>query len=263
MGRTDSQGAMDLSFWRSLGYSALLHALLLALLFWVYQSFLVVHTPLMMDLTLIGQMSQGNGLGSLATQAGTQPQELPKAATEGEFGSVSQPQAQPEPPSSPRPEVSVKRPPKPVHHAGKASQEAYLEHLSKEAPIGLENRKNETAEIKTTAGLGHMGTAGAPEGSPNIEGELAARAIKRRVDPAYPDWARKQGIEAMVKFRMVVLPNGLLKENELQLEQTSGYRELDRVVYEALIQWEFEPLSSNLPQADQSGVITFSFDLKD
>jgi protein TonB len=253
---------MDKTFFRSLSYSTLLHALVLFLLFWIYQSFLVVHTPLMMELTLIGQMSQGNGLGSLANQAGSQPQPLPKAATAGEFGSVSQTQAQPVPPVAIKPDVSVRRPRKPVHPTGKASKEAYLEHLSQEAPIGLENKKDVNADIKTTAGLGHLGVAGAPEGSPNIEGELAARAIKHRVDPAYPDWARKQGIEATVKFRLVVLPNGLLKENDLQLEQTSGYRDLDRVVYEALIQWEFEPLNATLPQTDQSGFVTFSFNLK-
>lgn len=254
---------MDKTFFRSLSYSTLLHVLVLFILFWIYQSFLVVHTPLMMELTLIGQMSQGNGLGSLANQAGSQPQSLPKAATSGEFGSVSQTQAQPAPPVSVKPDVSVRKPRKPVHPTGKASKEAYLEHLSQEAPIGLENNKDVNADIKTTAGLGHLGVAGAPEGSPQIEGELAARAIKHKVEPTYPDWARKQGIEATVKFKLVVLPNGLLKEDELQLEQTSGYRELDRVVYEALIQWEFEPLSATIPQTDQSGVITFSFNLKD
>lgn len=253
---------MDRPFLRSLSYSTLAHALVLLLMFLAYRSFLVVHTPLMMDLTLIGQMSQGNGLGSLANQAGNQSEPLPKAATEGDFGSVSQTQPQPVPPTAPKPDVSVRKPRKPVRATGKASKEAYLEHLSKEAPIGLENQKDVNANIKTTAGLGHIGTAGAPEGSPDIEGELAARAIKRRVDPDYPDWARKQGIEATVKFRMVVLPNGLLREDELQLEQTSGYRELDRVVYEALIQWEFEPLGPSLTQVDQSGVITFSFNLK-
>ncbi len=103
--------------------------------------------------------------------------------------------------------------------------------------------------------------AGTPDGSANIEGELAARNIKRQVNPLYPDWAKKQGVEAIVKFRLTVLPNGLLKD-DLQLDQTSGYRDLDRVVYDALIQWEFDPLSPELPQVEQSGVITFSFSLK-
>ena len=56
-----------------------------------------------------------------------------------------------------------------------------------------------------------------------------------------------------------VLPNGLLKLDDLQLDQTSGYRELDRIVYDALLQWEFEPLAPQMPQVDQSGLITFTF----
>jgi TonB family protein len=104
--------------------------------------------------------------------------------------------------------------------------------------------------------------AGTPNGSANIEGELAARTIKRQVNPIYPEWAKKQGIEATIRFRLTVLPNGLLREDDLQVDQTSGYRELDRVVYDALIQWEFEPLPAEIPQGDQSGVVTFSFSLK-
>ena len=104
--------------------------------------------------------------------------------------------------------------------------------------------------------------AGAPDGNAHIEGELAARAIRKQVNPLYPDWAKKQGIEATVKFRLTVFPNGLLKEDELQLDQTSGYRELDRVVYEALVQWEFEPLNPDVAQVEQSGVISFTFSLK-
>ena len=253
---------MDKSFQRSLFYSTGVHLLLLLVLFLVYQSFLVVRTPLMMDLTLIGQMSQGNGLGSPAAKPGEQPQPLPKAATSGEFGTVSQPQANPPVDNQPKPEVAVKKPLKPRIHSGHASQESYLENLTHEAPIGMENKNDVKADIKTTAGLGHAGVAGAPEGSPNIEGELAARAIKTQVNPVYPDWAKKQGIETTVKFRLTVLPNGLIEENELQLEQTSGYRELDRAVYDALVQWEFQPLDASVTQVDQSGVISFTFSLK-
>lgn len=254
---------MDKRFQKSLAYSALFHGLLLFVLFLLYRSFLVVNTPLMMQLTLIGEMSKGYGLGSPEAKAGQAPNVLPPAATQGDFGSTSQTRANPALPNAEKPEVAVRRPLKSQNHSGNAPTEQYLENLSREAPIGVEDQKNPNAEIKTTTGLGRTGVAGSPEGSPTIEGELAARAIKHQVDPAYPDWAKKQGIEAVVKFRLTVLPNGLLKEEDLQLDQTSGYRELDRAVYDALVQWEFEPLDSNVPQVDQSGVITFSFNLKD
>ena len=253
---------MDKQFQKSILYSTLFHRLLFLLLFFVYQSFRVVHTPLMMDLTLIGDMSKGFGLGAPEAKSGETPNQLPLAATNGESRNTSQTLPNLPVPNVQRPEVAMKRPLKPNPHSGKASPEQYLQSLNHEAPIGLENKKDVTSDIKTTAGLGHMGVAGSPEGNPTIEGELAARAIKRQVNPIYPDWAKKQGIEATVKFRLTVLPNGLLKEDDLELEQTSGYRELDRVVYDALIQWEFQPLDPNITQVNQSGEITFAFSLK-
>ncbi len=253
---------MDRDFRKSLFYSTLFHGLLLFALFLFYKSFLVVHTPLMMDLTLIGEMSKGYGLGSPAAQSGEAPNQLPMASTSGEFGSTSQTRANPPLPNVERPEVAVKKPLKNKNQSGNAPSEKYLESLTKLAPIGLENKKDVASQIKTTTGVGRTGVAGSPEGSPTIEGELASRAIKVQVNPDYPDWAKKQGIEATVKFRITVLPNGLLREDELQLEQTCGYRELDRDVYNALIQWQFQPLDANVPQQDQSGVITFSFNLK-
>ncbi|MGH7739390.1 MAG: energy transducer TonB, partial [bacterium] len=133
--------------------------------------------------------------------------------------------------------------------------------LDKSAPIGLAIHKDTTDQIKTTAGLGHLGVAGSPDGNAQIEGELAARSVKTKVYPQYPRWALEQGVEGSVRFQLTVLPNGLLKD-DLELEQTSGYPELDREVYEALIQWVFSPLAPSAPQVDQSGVITFSFNLK-
>ncbi len=253
---------MDKQFQKSLVYSTLFHGLLLLALFLIYRSFLVVNTPLMMQLTLIGQMSQGNGLGSPEDKPGVRPNQLPIASTSGQSGTTGQTRANPAMPNAQRPEVAVKRPLRPKNNSGSKPSEQYLESLNQEAPIGMEADKNPNAQIKTTTGVGQAGVAGSPEGSPTIEGALAARAIKHQVDPVYPDWAKKQGIEAVVKFRLTVLPNGLLKEDDLQLDQTSGYRELDRAVYDALIQWEFQPLEPTVPQEDQSGVISFSFSLK-
>lgn len=253
---------METSYKRSLLYSLGFHLLLLALLLILYNSFLVVRTPLLMDLTLIGEMSQGSGLGSPSSHAGETPSQLPAAETNGEFSTPAKEIANPPLQTNPNPEVAVKKPLKSQIHPGRSPKESYLESLHQSAPIGLEAKKDEPQEIKTTAGLGHIGVAGTPDGSAKIEGELAGRSIKRQVNPVYPDWAKKQGVEAVVRFRLTVLPNGFLKMDDLQLDQTSGYRELDTDVYEALIQWEFTPLPPESPQVDQGGVISFAFSLK-
>jgi hypothetical protein len=64
---------MDRQFQKSIVYSALFHALLLFAVILFYNSFLLTRTPLMMELTLIGQMSQGNGLGSPSSNSGETP----------------------------------------------------------------------------------------------------------------------------------------------------------------------------------------------
>jgi TonB family protein len=252
---------MDRRFSQAILYSTIMHILLLMLFIWIYESFLVTRTPLLMQLTLIGQMSQGEGLGAPSAQPGQTAGALPTAKTEGDFSTPQQAQANPAVSNSAKPEVAIHHPLKPRPHSSAKTAEQYLESLRKSAPIGLNPKKEVDSTIETTAGLAQAGVAGTPNGNANIEGELAARNIKHQVNPAYPDWAKKQGVEATIRFRITVLPSGLLKD-DLELVQTSGYRELDRVVYDALIQWEFEPLASQVPQVEQTGVITFSFSLK-
>jgi TonB family protein len=253
---------MERSFQKSLLVSALLHAAILLALLFMYQSFLVVRTPLLMELTLIGRMPQGNDLGVLGGASESSAVQPTSAENTAEV-----PSPKPEKSSVPvadntRPQVSVKKPLKAPNRSAAVSPEAALKKLRKTAPIGIDPKKEVASKIETTAGLGHTGIAGAPDGNANIEGELAARGIKRQVNPAYPDWAKKQGIEAVIKFQLTVLPSGFLKEGEIQVEQTSGYRELDQDAYNALIQWEFEPLPATAAQVNQSGVITFVFNLK-
>lgn len=76
---------MDREFQKSIFYSALFHALLFLIFFLLYRSFILVRTPLLMDLTLIGEMSQGQGMGLPAPHAGAEPGQMPPAQTAGEF----------------------------------------------------------------------------------------------------------------------------------------------------------------------------------
>ncbi len=246
---------MDRSFQKSLTYSTVLHCLLLLLIYFIYHSFLIIQTPLLMDLTLVGKVPKGNDLGAPSAQTGENPAQMSK--TENNPKTSDETVHQPKDNTS-NPEVSMKK----KVHAQNTPSPAHLESLHTSAPIGLENQKEVSDSIKTTAGLGHTGIAGSPEGKVDIQGDLAGRAIQHRVDPVYPEWAKKQGIEATLKYQITVLPNGLLREGDIQLEQTSGYRELDRVVYDALIQWEFSPLPAASLQVDQSGIATFAFSLK-
>jgi TonB family protein len=220
---------------------------------------MTVQTPLLMDLTLIGQSSLGDGQGSPAAQSGQVLQQINKTDA-NQLAAPQKDTLNPAVDNSVRPEVAMKKVKKKTKTH--APSQANLEKLNNSVPIGMEDQKADDSQIKTTEGVGHQGIAGAPDGNAQIEGQLAGRTIVRQVNPIYPDWAQKQAIEATVKYQITVQPNGLPKEDEIQLVQTSGYRDLDRVVYDALIQWEFTPLAPDITQADQSGIVTFSFSLK-
>jgi TonB family protein len=95
----------------------------------------------------------------------------------------------------------------------------------------------------------------------SMEGPLKYRRIKVMQMPPYPRWAEEKGIEATVSFRIWVDSKGKVKEN-MYLEKTSGYSDLDAVVKESLLKFTFVPLPSGAPEEDEWGVATFKFELK-
>lgn len=263
---------MDRDYVKAWGYSAILHALLFFLFALAVQSFRVTPKPVFLELNLIGESSRGEGPGGEVLQSGREAVS-PEGASSAE-GVL----AEPKPPAgsaasrpagedavaskTTRPTASASTGERSTSTSPSATSTPAHLALSEEAePIGIIPRKDREAAIKTTTGLGLGLVAGTPHGRALIEGQLAGRAVRKQVFPEYPKWAREQGVEGSVQYRLVVLPNGLLK-NPLILEKTSGYRELDRIVYEALLQWEFEPLPPDVSPVEQSGTILFLFNFK-
>jgi len=92
-----------------------------------------------------------------------------------------------------------------------------------------------------------------------IEGPLADRKVSAYDIPAFPVWARTQGIlEAAVAIRFTVNAEGAVMPG-MRVERTSGYGRLDKLAMESLSHWRFEPL---LGSGVQWGVITFRFVLE-
>ena len=91
-----------------------------------------------------------------------------------------------------------------------------------------------------------------------ITGALANRKIIRKIIPPFPEWAKRQGVSATVALRFTVMENGVVRENVVVV-RTSGSGEWDRLVIEALKQWQFAALENSGIRLDQSGVITFQF----
>jgi TonB family protein len=93
-----------------------------------------------------------------------------------------------------------------------------------------------------------------------IFGPLKDRPILEKYLPRYPRWAEEQGIECSVSLHFFVLPDGEVKNN-IFIEQSSGYSEMDRLAMKALTAFRFAPLASNKRQEEQEGVIIFYFRL--
>lgn len=90
-----------------------------------------------------------------------------------------------------------------------------------------------------------------------ISGPIKERGIVSAYLPVYPEWAKKSEIEADVTLRFFVTPGGRVKD--VAVEKTSGYRKLDQLTVDSLLNWVFVPLGKG---RDQWGIINFKFRLE-
>ena len=98
-----------------------------------------------------------------------------------------------------------------------------------------------------------------PKKGVDIEGPLKDRRIVSYSVPAFPDWARNQGIlEADVAIRFTVDEDGAVMPG-MRVTSSSSYGRIDKLALDALQSWRFEPK----PGAGvEWGVITFRFVLE-
>jgi protein TonB len=85
------------------------------------------------------------------------------------------------------------------------------------------------------------------------QNEALVRRVKTKVQPVYPDLARKMNIVGTVKVEVVVEPNGAVKEAHV----VGGHPVLANAALDAAKKWRFEPSST-----ESSGVIDFKFDAR-
>jgi TonB family protein len=77
------------------------------------------------------------------------------------------------------------------------------------------------------------------------------RRAKNKVQPSYPELARKMHIVGAVKVEIVVSPSGTVKEARV----IGGHPVLASVSLDAAKKWRFEPAS-----VETTGVIDFRFE---
>jgi TonB family protein len=86
--------------------------------------------------------------------------------------------------------------------------------------------------------------------SQEAQGEIVRRA-KSKVQPSYPDLARRMNLIGTVKVEVVVAPNGTVKDAKV----IGGHPVLAGPALEAVKKWRFEPAS-----VETSGVVDFKFE---
>lgn len=91
---------------------------------------------------------------------------------------------------------------------------------------------------ENTAG-GQNETVVAAETARQTKPNLLAPQVLQKIDPVYPDRARREGWEGNVRIRFQVLTNG--KTDNISVETSSGFALLDEAAVDAIRQWQFIP----------------------
>jgi TonB family protein len=99
--------------------------------------------------------------------------------------------------------------------------------------------------VAMLAGVGGIGLK-----AQDTDAELSRRA-KSKVQPPYPELARKMNLTGNVKVQVVVAPNGTVKDAKV----VGGHPLLANAALDAVKKWRFEPASS-----DTTGVVDFKFE---
>ena len=85
-------------------------------------------------------------------------------------------------------------------------------------------------------GAGRGGGSGSATGTGG--GGVSVRPIYQE-KPRYPESARRRGIEGTVVLKMRITEQGRVED--VQVESSAGYPDLDQSAIEAVRRWRFEP----------------------
>ena len=90
-----------------------------------------------------------------------------------------------------------------------------------------------------------------PAGAQAPQGDEITRRAKSKVQPFYPDLARRMNIAGTVKIEVTVAPNGTVKEARV----VGGHPVLANSALDAAKKWRFEPAPG-----ESTGIIEFKFE---
>ena len=99
----------------------------------------------------------------------------------------------------------------------------------------------------------------AREQNAQLTNVVSAAALKRvrMVSPAYPDAARKRGIEGWVELAFTVQTNGTV--DQVEVRNASPADVFDDAAVRAVRQWRFEPVEKNGERVEQRAMVRLKF----
>jgi len=78
-----------------------------------------------------------------------------------------------------------------------------------------------------------------PFAVPTVHAQESERKVKSKVQPEYPDIARKMGLTGTVRLQIVVAPSGVVKDTKV----IGGHPILVNAAVDAVKKWRFESAS--------------------
>jgi protein TonB len=111
--------------------------------------------------------------------------------------------------------------------------------------------KRTTAAVFVALALTLAATSPPRTTAQQAQNEDLVRRAKTKVQPQYPDLARKMNISGTVKIEVVVAPNGTVKGARV----VGGHPVLAGSALDAARKWRFEPSGT-----ESTGVIDFKFE---
>ncbi len=247
---------MDRDDWIGISVSVLLHALVLFGL--SIMTVAAVEEPHMGFVEVdFGSFSDGRPVSRAVTRLPVPPRPEPEEAAQEERPAAPPERARPVslPEATPLNPETVQRNDAEVVSPVAQDNTPEVERAPEPAPpepirpLGSGDPKGATNPQQGEDGTGLEETRRAPF---QIEG-----LNRQAVQTVLPEYTEQ--VNAMIRVRITVAPSGRVTR---RIPLIKGNPALEQAVMNALLNWRFNPLPPNAPQEEQTGVVTFRFQLR-
>jgi TonB family protein len=230
--------------WIARGFSAILHALLLAFVSVPLFQGEAKRTVLLTVETVSGVTPLGEGTGVEGTHTGIT--DVPPNANpllngvKLKMDEIAAP-------------TKADKPHKTSHAPNLPESIQDLQKKYESMPLGLKPREGRDSQDLSEGGMGNSSKAGSPDGLVNTSGAIAGR----RFAPPDLNYPGNLPEEAEVQVTVVVNAQGEVKT--ANIEKSSGYPDLNQFALTKSREFRFDPLAPGETQEDKTGILYFKF----